>query len=240
MNSFTDITLSASTLDRYYIRSSIFSSIQKNSSKFKGRFLDVDCGKMPYRDHIKTHSSVTEYVGLDIESAIEYSTQVQPDYTWDGHSMPFEDNELECVMATEVLERCPDPGVVLAEIFRVLKPDGQLFFTVPFLWPLHETPYDMYRYTPWSLTKLLEEAGFGAVQIRALGGWPAAMAQMMGLWIRRSGMSDRKRQWLSVMMKPVIAYLIKRDTIPASFSDNTMVTGFSGAAVKAVSGDGTT
>lgn len=237
MNSFTNIELSATTLDRYFIRSSIFSSIRRESIELFGRFLDVGCGKMPYRDYIRQNSSITEYVGLDIDGAIEYSKEVQPDCTWDGNTMPFGDDEFDCVMATEVLEHCPNPSAVLSEIFRVLKPEGRVFFTVPFLWPLHETPYDMYRYTPWSLKKLLAEAGFDQIDIRALGGWNASMAQMLGLWIRRSGMSDRKREWLSVLMKPVVAYLIRRDTVPAEFTDNTMVTGFSGNAVKARSGE---
>ncbi len=232
MNSFTNIELSSSTLDRYYIRSSIFSAIQRQAPKFVGRFLDVGCGKMPYRDYIQEHSKISEYLGLDIEGGIEYSQTVKPDFTWDGSQMPFSDDEFDCVMATEVLEHCPEPGSVLAEIYRVLKPGGQVFFTVPFLWPLHETPYDMYRYTPWSLTKLITEAGFDKVDINALGGWNAAMAQMLGLWIRRSGMSDRKRQLLSIIVKPVVAYLIGRDSIPTHFTDNIMVTGFSGSAIK--------
>ncbi len=47
MNSFTDITLSASTLDRYYIRSSIFSSIQKTHQNLKGVFLMWAAEKCP-------------------------------------------------------------------------------------------------------------------------------------------------------------------------------------------------
>jgi len=227
MNSFTDIELTETSLDRFYIRTSIFSALKCCSVQFAGRFLDVGCGKMPYRDYIQKNSNVDDYVGLDIESAIEYSNEVKPDYTWDGRVMPFLDAEFDSVMATEVLEHCPTPDAFLREVSRVLKPQGTLFMTVPFLWPLHEIPYDMYRYTPWSLSNLLEDADFENIEVRALGGWNASMAQMLGLWIRRSGMSDRKREMLSVLMKPVISYLIKRDTIPEKFSDNTMVTGFS-------------
>jgi SAM-dependent methyltransferase len=77
---------------------------------------------MPYRDHILKNSEVTEYVGLDIETAIAYDVSVQPDFTWDGNVMPFEDNSFDCAYGTEFLEHCPDPEKVLKEVYRVLKP----------------------------------------------------------------------------------------------------------------------
>ncbi len=56
--------------------------------------------------------------------------------------MPFEDNVFDCAMATEVLEHCAYPEVTLFEVSRVLKKDGLFFFTVPFVWPLHDCPFD--------------------------------------------------------------------------------------------------
>jgi SAM-dependent methyltransferase len=48
----------------------------------------------------------------------------------------------------------------LHEIFRVLRPGGCVLFTCPFVWPLHEAPYDYARYTPYSLEDLVKKAGF--------------------------------------------------------------------------------
>ena len=65
--------------------------------------------------------------------------------------MPIKDNSYNTIIATEVLEHCFEPEILLKEIYRVLKPGGLLFFTVPFVWNFHETPYDAYHYTPFAL-----------------------------------------------------------------------------------------
>ncbi|MEW4925274.1 class I SAM-dependent methyltransferase [Algibacter sp. 2305UL17-15] len=233
MNNFTQIHLKTSNLDIYTIRKTIFSVLKENTNKFSGRLLDIGCGKMPYKSHILEHSDVKEYTGLDIESAIEYDSKVKPNFTWDGKSMPFEDNSFECAFGTEVLEHCPEPEIVLKETFRVLKKGGVFFFTVPFLWNLHEVPHDEYRYTPFSLERHLKNSGFKAIEIKATGGWHASMAQMLGLWVRRSDMSSFKRKNLSKLLKPVISYLLKHDKAHnVVFKEGQMITGLYGIARK--------
>lgn len=96
--------------------------------------------------------------------------------------MPFEDNSFDSMMATEVLEHCPDPLLIVQEMKRVLKPGGVLFFTVPFLWNLHEVPHDHYRYTPFALERIFRNCGM-QLELHAHGGWNTSMAQMIGMWI---------------------------------------------------------
>lgn len=142
MNDFINLKLNKNNLDRYHIRSSIFRALQEALPLFKGRLLDIGCGKMPYKKYILEHSGVKEYVGLDIEDALEYSREVKADVLWDGITMPIKSSSYDCAFGTEVLEHCPQPEVVLREVYRVLKPGGVFFFTVPFLWNLHEIPQD--------------------------------------------------------------------------------------------------
>ena len=230
---FINIPFTAENLDRYFVRTSIYKAIENSLSNFKGNLLDIGCGKMPYKNYILQNSTVTKYVGLDIENAMKYDALVKPDFTWDGIKMPFENGQFETAFATEVLEHCPKPDIVLKEVKRVLKPGGIFFFTVPFLWPLHEVPHDEYRYTPFSLKRFLEENGFVNIEIKAIGGWHASMAQMLGLWVRRSPIGNRKRKWLSTMLKPVIKYLLKIDQYTdKSFHESQMITGLYGIAKK--------
>lgn len=233
MEDFVNIKFTNQNLDRYYIRKKIFESLNSNLFLFSGTLLDIGCGKMPYKKYILENSKVKKYVGLDIENALEYDSSVKPDYTWNGEIMPFENNSFDCAFGTEVLEHCPEPEIVLKEVVRVLKLNGTFFFTVPFLWNLHEVPHDEYRYTPFSLERHLNNAGFKDIQIKATGGWHASMAQMLGLWVRRSPMSKTKRKWLSLFLKPIIGYLIKLDkNTEIKFVEGQMITGLYGIAKK--------
>jgi SAM-dependent methyltransferase len=121
----------------------------------------------------------------------------------------------------------------LKEVYRVLKKDGIFFFTVPFLWNLHEVPHDEYRYTPFSLQRHLENSGFRDINIKATGGWHASMAQMLGLWVRRSPLHPLKRKWFSILLKPVIKQLILKDSMSTPmFVEGQMITGLYGTAKK--------
>ena len=232
-NEFINIEFNTSTLDRFYIRTSIFNALKGALPKFNGELLDIGCGKMPYKKFIFENSAIANYVGLDIEDALIYEAAVKPDFTWDGRTMPFIDNSFDCAFGTEVLEHCPEPEIVLKEVARVLKPNGVFFFTVPFLWNLHEVPHDEYRYTPFSLERHLKNSGFGEIQIKSTGGWHAAMAQMLGLWVRRSPISTRKQAVLSVILKPVIKFLIEMDSkTKVNFNEGQMITGLYGIVKK--------
>lgn len=232
MNNFTEVPFSITNLDRYYIRNSILKAVIESLPLLKGKLLDIGCGQMPYRDLIKEKSKITEYVGVDIETALVYDEKIKPDYTWNGEKLPFQNNEFDTILMTEVLEHVPNPGHTLNEAYRVLQNEGILFFTVPFFWPLHETPRDEYRYTPFSLKRIFEESGFADIQIYATGGWHASLAQMLGLWVRRSNLSNTQKYFLSHLLKPLIKILISKDKKPTIFGEGQMITGLSGSAQK--------
>lgn len=232
-DNFTEIAMTTANLDRYLVRTSIFEALKISSQNFAGNLLDIGCGKMPYREYLLRDSPIDSYTGLDIESAIEYDSSISADFTWDGVTMPFENDSYGCAFGTEVLEHCPDPECILCEVHRVLKPGGVFFFTVPFLWNLHEVPHDEYRYTPFSLERHLKNSGFKEIDIKALGGWHASMAQMLGLWVRRSPMTPRMRKILSYVLLPIVRKLITLDgKNKPSFVEGQMITGLYGIARK--------
>ena len=137
-------------------------------------------------------------------------------------------------MATEFLEHYAKPDRILAEIFRVMRCGGKFFATVPFIWNLHEIPYDEYRYTPYSLRRILEHTGFGHMEVRALGGSNMAMAQQLGLWLTFAPMRRTLRRILQVALFPLFALLVKTDRIPTDFDGDagSMFNGLSVTATK--------
>ncbi|HEY8970187.1 MAG TPA: class I SAM-dependent methyltransferase, partial [Puia sp.] len=158
----------------------------------------------------------------------------RPDLLWDGRTIPLAAGCMDSVMLTEVLEHCFDPARLLQETWRVLRKGGYLFITVPFLWPLHDMPYDEYRYTPFSLEKHLRNAGYRNIQVKALGGWNASLGQMLALWLNRSGLSNKIRRILSSsFIKRAIAWLYKHDRKPQNFVNQSyMITGLTALAEK--------
>lgn len=69
-----------------------------------------------------------------------------------------------------MLEHLERPGDALNEAHRLLRPGGHLILTAPFFWPLHEEPRDFYRYSPYGLRFLLEEADFEVCEVVPLSG----------------------------------------------------------------------
>ena len=48
-----------------------------------------------------------------------------------AESLPFEEGSFDVLFCSHVLEHCPNPGLVLSELFRVLKKEGTLLIAVP-------------------------------------------------------------------------------------------------------------
>lgn len=241
LKAFTDPRLTPSSMDIFVIRRSLLGAVKQASSSFSGTVLDLGCGCMPYKEIVTSSGRIKGYIGLDLWRSDLY--QCKPDLVWDGKTIPLSGNSVDCAMATEVFEHCPEPEMVMREILRVLRPGGLLFFTVPFLWPLHDVPYDQYRYTPFSLERHLKNAGFTEINLKSMGGWDAGMAQMIGLYVRRRPMPGYKRLLLSMLTLPFV-YLLARSELKNSgkhgsfeiqqndFQESSMITGISGIAYK--------
>ncbi len=218
----------------YVIRKALLRAIKEAAPELKGTLIDVGCGIQPYKELLLENSGIDTYIGVEWENS-HYLQRVKPDKCWDGKTLPFDDDSADCCMATELFEHLASPEQVAADIFRVLKQDGTLFLTVPFLWPLHEIPNDEYRYTPFSIRRILVAAGFREenILIKATGGWYACLAQMIAHTLTEETSHGLTRKFLIRSSIPLIRWLVKNDRRPETFDKlHTMFLGLSIVAKK--------
>jgi SAM-dependent methyltransferase len=67
----------------------------------------------------------------------------------------LENNYYDLILCLNVLEHIADPHRAVDEMHKGLRTGGVLFLVTPFLFPIHDPPYDFYRYTEYGLTKML-------------------------------------------------------------------------------------
>jgi SAM-dependent methyltransferase len=65
----------------------------------------------------------------------------------DGHHLPFRDAIFDGAVVQAVLEHVAAPHDVVAEIHRVLRPDGIVYAETPFMQQVHEGAFDFTRFT---------------------------------------------------------------------------------------------
>ena len=156
-------------------------AMRKYSPLLKGEILDFGCGNKPYRS---LFNHVERYIGVDVENEGHNHVNEDIDIFYDGRTLPFEDNSFDGVLSNEVFEHVPDLDFCLAELHRVLKPQGQMLVTVPFVCFEHEMPFDFRRFTQGGLVTLLEKNGFDIVSSEKTGYYFEAVVQLFGGYVR--------------------------------------------------------
>jgi len=99
-----------------------------------------------------------------IETDVYFGPQVG--LVCDAHQLPFRDGSIDAVVIQAVLEHVLSPETVVAEIHRVLKPDGIVYAETPFMQQVHEGAYDFTRFTELGQRRLFRgfsELGRGVV-----------------------------------------------------------------------------
>ncbi|MCK1317387.1 MULTISPECIES: class I SAM-dependent methyltransferase [unclassified Bradyrhizobium] len=133
----------------------------------RGRLLDLGCGRAPLYGVYK--DLVTEVTCVDWGNSLHETNYLDKEVDL-TKPIDFPDSAFDTIILSDVLEHIPVPLDLCKEIARLLSPGGKLLVSVPFYYPLHEAPFDFYRYTEFALRRLMLEAKLNVIGLDPLGG----------------------------------------------------------------------
>jgi SAM-dependent methyltransferase len=131
------------------------------------RVLDLGCGAGDSVDLFRARDPEVQWVGLDIEGSREVGSRTRADARFerfDGVAIPFGDDSFDFVYCKQVLEHVHRPGALIADVARVLAPQGSFAGSTSQMEPFHSQ--STFNYTPSGLKSLLEPAGLELVELR--------------------------------------------------------------------------
>lgn len=129
-------------IDRYYQRShwivrrieqGRIAAVQRLAAAQPGdHVLEVGCGG----GHVLAHFARTRRTGIDLSPAMLARTrrrhaQAVPLIQAIAEGLPVRSASQDVVLCTEVLEHTRDPAQVIAELMRVVRPEGRVVVSVP-------------------------------------------------------------------------------------------------------------
>ena len=162
-----------------------------------GVLADIGCGDLPMYGYYK--SFVSDVIAVDWANSLHKNEHL--DITADLNAPPIpglSDNSVDCIICSDVLEHLYKPCELLSDLNRILKPGGKLLLNVPFLYYVHEAPYDYHRYTIYALRRMFADTGFRILEEKTMGNGPEAAGQFLGV-CARNGLRHGNDFWARVL-----------------------------------------
>ncbi|MBP7828558.1 MAG: class I SAM-dependent methyltransferase [Kiritimatiellae bacterium] len=139
------------------------------------RVLDVGSGTGAWRPVLEGHAR--DYVGLDLKPGPAVQVVAS------AEAMPFADDQFDLVFSNAMLEHVRDYRAAVAEMFRVVKPEGLVLLGTHGVWELHGEPHDYWRWTPHGLRETFR--AFAETRVVQLGGPWMNYFLLRNLYLRR-------------------------------------------------------
>jgi SAM-dependent methyltransferase len=113
---------------------------------------------------------VCEISGTAWHDAFPWRSYESREYpAFDVCTHPFE-RQFDLIIAEQVFEHVRYPWRAAANMYSGLRRGGHVLITTPFMFHIHPTPLDCWRWTPQGMGFMLEDVGFKPKHI-VTGGW---------------------------------------------------------------------
>lgn len=131
------------------------------------------------------------------------------DVVGDAYALPYADGVVDAVLCWAVLEHLEFPDRAVAEIARVLRPEGFALFCTPFLQPFHAYPNHFQNLTTIGQERMVQRAGLEVERSGAMGA-TFALIDLASAYVRAvvpgrtlAGMIARCIRLLAIPLAPL-------------------------------------
>jgi len=97
------------------------------------------------------------------------------DVLLDLHDIDLPNETAGTVISLDTLEHVEDPRRAVTELHRIVKPEGIVLIVSVMKFPIHEYPYDYWRFTPKAFESLLKPFAFSFVDFAGDSDFPHAV-----------------------------------------------------------------
>lgn len=184
-------------------RNSIYYALKALRNSTFQKVLDVGCGTKPYQDFFSTEN----YIGLEYDTARSRTTS-KADFFYSDNVFPFENDEFDLVLCSQVLEHVEEPLIFIKEIKRVMKNGGTLILTAPFCWDEHEQPYDFLRFSSFGMKKIFENEGFSILEQKKLTVGVLCLTQLITGHVYKLFCHNIKNSLFQKIVRRIVLYFI--------------------------------
>lgn len=133
--------------------------IKKLVPSFEGPILEIGSKDYGSTYSIRKENPDVEYMGVDLEAGpnvdMVLDIETQSEY--------LDQEYFGLILCCSVMEHTKRPWVMAEKIQNLLKPGGQLFLSVPWVWRYHMYPDDYWRFSPTSLPLLFPDLNWSDV-----------------------------------------------------------------------------
>lgn len=201
-------------------------------------FLNEQYNAIPKESKVLTIGSGGEVNRILFEASVKNKFNVvsmdidsnrNPDFIGDICIYDFKDEKFDVVVLAEVLEHLYAPHLGIDNIYKILNNNGRLILTTPFILPIHDAPYDYYRFTKYGLQYLLRS--FSSITIKERNSYFEAIDV---LWVRTLMINTKQSIIASKLIIPLV-YFFKRPItklLSNYLNTDAMTTGYTVLAVK--------